>query len=268
MAKHKVSVIVPNFNNKKYLEECVTSIQSQSFSNLEILIIDDASLDGSRDIIAGLSSQDKRIRVILNDSNVGISSNRQKGILAADGDYITTIDSDDYLMHPQKIELEYRTITSHPGEDVIAFSGFVLVNAKGRPLDGQGAEKVVEGDIFKCVITRTCMIPRDYMFSRKQFVEAGGLNPGLKMYEDWDLKIRMSRLYKFYFTGIDGVAYRRHGQGLSSVKRPVHYKWINRVYNINRKRFAGDISEDMENQYRAFVSRNYTLADRLLSVIL
>ena len=90
-----LSVIIPNYNNSEYLKRCLDSIINNTYSNLEIIIIDDASTDNSVDIIN--SYKDKRIRLIKNKTNLGAGKSRNIGIKLSKGSYITFIDSDDYV---------------------------------------------------------------------------------------------------------------------------------------------------------------------------
>lgn len=94
----KVSVIVPVYNAKKYLKKCLESILSQTYTNIEIILIDDASTDGSREIIQEYEAKDERIKAIYNKTNKGLASpNRNKGLDKASGDFVCFIDSDDYI---------------------------------------------------------------------------------------------------------------------------------------------------------------------------
>lgn len=92
----KVSIIVPIYNGEKYIEQCIKSIQNQTFSNFEILIINDGSTDKSLEICRRIANNDQRIRII-NQENGGVSKARNKGIELAKGEYITFIDCDDYI---------------------------------------------------------------------------------------------------------------------------------------------------------------------------
>ena len=92
----KVSIIVPIYNGEKYIEECIKSIQKQTFSNFEILLINDGSTDKSKNICEEISNNDKRVRFI-NQENRGVSKARNKGIELAKGEYITFIDCDDFI---------------------------------------------------------------------------------------------------------------------------------------------------------------------------
>lgn len=96
MRRIKISVVVPIYNTLDFLERCVASIRRQTYENLEILLIDDGSTDGSGQLCDTLARQDNRIRVY-HKENGGASSARNFGIQNAIGDYIGFIDSDDYI---------------------------------------------------------------------------------------------------------------------------------------------------------------------------
>ena len=91
-----VSVIVPVYNVKQYLEECFTSICNQTYQNLEIILVDDGSTDGSGDLCDGLVKRDPRSRV-LHKPNGGLSDARNYGLRFANGDWVSFVDSDDYI---------------------------------------------------------------------------------------------------------------------------------------------------------------------------
>ncbi len=98
-----ISVIVPVYNIKEYLERCVRSIMNQTYQNLEILLVDDGSTDGSGKLCEKLAKEDTRIRVF-HKENGGSSSARNLGIREARGEYLGFIDSDDYI-EPDMYEL-------------------------------------------------------------------------------------------------------------------------------------------------------------------
>ena len=98
-----ISVIVPVYNIQDYLERCVRSIMNQTYKNLEILLVDDGSTDGSGELCERLAKEDERIRVF-HKENGGSSSARNVGIREAKGDYLGFIDSDDYI-EPDMYEL-------------------------------------------------------------------------------------------------------------------------------------------------------------------
>ena len=92
----KVSIIVPIYNTSKYLKQCITSITNQTYKNIEIILINDGSTDDSNKICDNFKKNDIRIKV-LHQKNKGLSYTRNKGIELSTGQYITFIDSDDYV---------------------------------------------------------------------------------------------------------------------------------------------------------------------------
>lgn len=91
-----VSVIVPVYNAEKYLKKCMESILKQTYENIELILINDGSIDKSLDICNQFSKRDRRIRVIDKD-NSGVSDTRNLGIMLAKGKYLCFVDSDDYI---------------------------------------------------------------------------------------------------------------------------------------------------------------------------
>ena len=92
----KISVLVPIYNAEKYIEKCLDSIVNQTYENIEIVLIEDGSTDNSLEIIKEYSKQDKRIKIISIKNN-GVADARNKALENATGDYVTFVDSDDYV---------------------------------------------------------------------------------------------------------------------------------------------------------------------------
>ena len=96
MKKLKVSIIVPAYNAEKSIEQCINSIESQTYENMEIIIINDGSTDNTKKVCENLKNKYKNILVI-NQKNMGVSKSRNVGIDNATGDYIMFVDSDDFV---------------------------------------------------------------------------------------------------------------------------------------------------------------------------
>ncbi|MDR1953249.1 MAG: glycosyltransferase family 2 protein [Clostridiales Family XIII bacterium] len=91
-----ISIIIPVYNAEKYLRKCVESVTGQTYENLEVILVDDGSADGSGSLCDALAREDERI-VVIHKENGGVSSARNAGLEAARGDYITFLDCDDYI---------------------------------------------------------------------------------------------------------------------------------------------------------------------------
>ena len=114
----KISVIIPVYNVKPYLERCVQSVLRQTFKDMEIILVNDGSTDGSGELANQLSYTDSRIRVI-HQENHGLSVARNVGLNAASGEYVIFLDSDDEWLLPDGIETMLREST--PESDLIVF---------------------------------------------------------------------------------------------------------------------------------------------------
>ena len=115
-SSHKISVIVPVYNKKEYLGQCIDSIISQTYQNMEILLVDDGSTDGSGEICDTYVGKDDRIRVI-HQENSGPTTAVLAGLQKASGSYCTFIDSDDYV-RPEMLKEMASHLTGQAGEIV------------------------------------------------------------------------------------------------------------------------------------------------------
>lgn len=124
MTSEKISIIVPVYNAENYLRRCIDSILEQTYTNFELLLINDGSTDGSAKILEEVKESDSRIRVV-HKKNEGVSATRNLGLKLATGDYITFIDSDDFV---DKLYLEvlYKSLTENDAD--IASGNFASFN--------------------------------------------------------------------------------------------------------------------------------------------
>lgn len=109
-----VSIIMPNWNCEQFVGETIHSVQSQSYQNWELIIIDDSSQDGSSDIIKSFAKEDNRVKLLQNNKNLGAAESRNLGLREAKGKWIAFLDSDDLWM-PNKLEkqLEFMVANSY-----------------------------------------------------------------------------------------------------------------------------------------------------------
>lgn len=121
----KVSVVVPIYNSEKYIEKCIRSIISQTYINLEILLVNDGSTDSSLKICEKMAEKDERL-VVISQKNSGVAAARRTGVRQATGEYIVFIDSDDYV-DPEYV-YEFAKIMQEVTDIVI--SGFCLNKEK------------------------------------------------------------------------------------------------------------------------------------------
>lgn len=133
----KISIIIPVYNVEKFLLYCIRSVLRQSYNNLEIICVDDASQDSSLEILTRIAKEEKRIKIIRNRRNIGLAATRNVGLRAADGDYVLFLDSDDYLASDSIIE-------HMKDEAVLTAADIVLTETRAFPNDDAQNMKYIQ----------------------------------------------------------------------------------------------------------------------------
>ena len=138
----KLTIIIPTYNSEKYIEKCIISILKQTYTNLEIIIIDDNSSDNTYEICQKIQKNDLRIKLLRNSKNVGVSITRNLGIDIATGEYITFVDSDDYIEE----NLYEKLIEKIENENIdIAMCNFYMeLNSKDTRINGENKKMVLD----------------------------------------------------------------------------------------------------------------------------
>lgn len=147
-----ISIIVPIYNVDKYLEECIESLKNQTYKNLEIILINDGSADNSEQICREEAKQDNRI-VFINKKNGGAASAKNKGLKVAKGDYITFVDSDDFI-EPDMIEYMVNKIKKY-NSDIIQCSFINLYkNTERFKQDKIVEQRISSKDFLELFLTK------------------------------------------------------------------------------------------------------------------
>ena len=131
MENIKISVIIPVYNVEKYIGQCLDSIVNQTYKNLEIIIVNDGTKDNSMRVVEKYLS-DKRIKII-NKENGGLSSARNKGMEEVTGEYISFVDSDDWI----ELDTYERLIKNLTNEDVIIFNHSRVEDSTGEVIESK-----------------------------------------------------------------------------------------------------------------------------------
>ena len=241
-----VSVIIANYNNHKYLEQCINSVLAQTYDNIEIVVVDDCSTDDSLSLLRQYEEKYSNVKVFVNEQNLGVTKTRMNAISKATGDYITVLDPDDYYVCNDKILNEMNLISKFKteyNEDIIAFSKYNRVDINGVfQFSFTDRAEIQTGDISDLFFLRKKYIPIFYLMSRQQYDSIGGYDEQIPIYEDHDLSLKLASKYEFYYTGCEGFAVRYTQKGLSSAHISHHNKWLIYIYKSNfhllkKKRF-------------------------------
>ena len=224
MTGNDLTVVIPNFNKSGYIGECVRSIESQTVRPGKILIIDDASTDGSKEIIEGLSEKYENIETYFQPENGGVSAARNKGLSLVKTSFVTFIDADDIYYEPRKLEKEIALINEF-GEDSVAYSVTAVLPKDGSVTVSRlkKSSYYLRGDIRFSLLTmrKWDSVMRDYIVSTKALRDAGGYVEGHSLFEDYELLLKLSEKHRFYCTGSFGTGYRE-GNGISRMREKEH----------------------------------------------
>jgi glycosyltransferase involved in cell wall biosynthesis len=203
----KVSVILPVYNRMGLVERAVRSVLNQTYPELELIVIDDASTDNTKETLKHIL--DERIKIIQHKENLGAAAARNTGMKVARGEYIAFQDSDDVWL-PEKLERQMAVFGNSTKEIGAVYVGLWRVNLAGGqdPLQKLGDSKTYipydwasnkEGDIHKELLKRN-FIPLPSVIIRKECLEkAGVFDKNLPMLQDWEFFIRLSSYYKFKY---------------------------------------------------------------------
>ena len=153
----KVSIIIPVYNVEKYISQCLDSAINQSLKDIEIIIVDDCGSDKSMDIAKEYAKNDSRIKIIKNSQNQGPFTSRNNAVLAANGEYLVFLDSDDFL-DLRACEIAYNA-TKDGYYDIVRFNAYNYKNGNATIFD-----KILENDSFESLEEYS-----DYIYRKKGY---------------------------------------------------------------------------------------------------
>jgi glycosyltransferase involved in cell wall biosynthesis len=184
-----ISVIIPTFNRKMLLGRAVDSVLRQTMHDYELIVIDDGSTDGTRElpILA-----DQRISFHRLPCNSGVSKARNFGVEKSVGEWVSFLDSDDEWF-PQKLEKQIRWIMHNPLYKIVQTKEIWIRDA--RKVNPPLTHEKSGGDIFLASLERCMVTPSSVMLRRELFDEAGGFDETFQACEDYDLWLRIASHY-------------------------------------------------------------------------
>jgi glycosyltransferase involved in cell wall biosynthesis len=226
--KPLISVIIPAYNAEKTILRTIESVLSQTYSNFELIVINDGSTDDTLNLITKI--KDNRLK-IHSFENAGLPSARNRGIKLSSGEFISFIDADD-LWSPDKLESQLQALQSKLSA-AVAYSWTLLIDDKGHLL------KVLdpiyyEGDVYRELLIGCFITSGSNVLIRKKCIEKVGLfDPSLKSAADWEYWIRLGKSWPFALVPRYQILYRVHSESIScnveSVKGDI-LKVVDRVY--------------------------------------
>jgi glycosyltransferase involved in cell wall biosynthesis len=194
-----ISCIIPTYNRANKVGRAVESILNQTYSNLELLVVDDQSSDNTKAIISKLAKHDIRVKYFLNPKK-GANNARNYGIINAKGKYIAFLDDDDVWIE-SKIEKQVAVFEELEDKYGVVYCQFAKVkdNGKIKKKHPSSFSSIKNGDILNRLLKRNFIGTPTIVVKAEVFKKSGMFNPDFKSFQDWELLTRIARNYHFFY---------------------------------------------------------------------
>ncbi|MEM6755388.1 MAG: glycosyltransferase family A protein [Cyanobacteria bacterium P01_C01_bin.38] len=193
----KVSVIVPAYNVSKYIQDALISLEKQTFSDFEVLIVDDGSTDDTAAVVQKFCQRDSRFK-LLQKVNGGLSSARNYGISHARGEYIALLDGDD-IYHKDKLATHVARLYSRADVGIV-YGASQTIRDDGKPTFITLSGKPVDPNPLLALLCKNFIgHGSNAVFRRCLIAEVGNFNESLRSWEDVDLWLRIAATQKWRF---------------------------------------------------------------------
>jgi len=247
-----VSVVIPTYNRAKTIRRAIESVLCQTYQNLEVIVVDDASEDETKKIVDNI--QDNRIQYVLLEQNHGACYARNVGINRASGEYIGFLDSDDAWME-KKLERQL-SFLKDSGADAVSCK-FRYYERSGKVID-KPVFRVYEENVYEQLLYKN-FIATGGLLAKADVLRDEMFDTNLSRYQDWDLALRIAKKYRVFFCNeiLLAVYYQEKSiTGSTSVQKTIDALKI--LYDKNREAY-----EHQENA-KAFAHLNWLIGVRSL----
>jgi glycosyltransferase involved in cell wall biosynthesis len=196
MSKPTVSIIIPVYNRANLIGRCIRSVLEQTYSDFELIVVDDGSTDNTAEMIRRFS--DRRIEILTVPENRGAQFARNMGIQHAVGKYIAFQDSDDEWTN-NKLDKQVEVLDKAGPEVGLVYSGYWNVRGNSRVYLPSPATRPKEGDLHKILLMGNFITTQTVLLKAECLARAGLFDERLTRLQDWELWLRISHYYLFRF---------------------------------------------------------------------
>lgn len=188
-----MTVIMPTFNVDKFIARAIESMLSQTFKDFELIIIDDASTDGTLEIARSYAKKDSRIKIVVNEKNLQVATTLNKGIKIAKSQIIARMDPDD-ISFPERLEKQFTFMKKHPNIAIVG-TNILIINELGE-LISKREYPDKSNKLKKLMFKYSPFAHPTVMFRKKIFQEFGGYSVSMVPCEDIDLWFKIGSKYE------------------------------------------------------------------------
>jgi glycosyltransferase involved in cell wall biosynthesis len=201
-----VSVIVAAYNAEEFIGRTLESVLAQTYQNIEVLVVDDGSIDRTLEIVNHYAARDSRLKP-LSESHLGICEARNKGIAASNGEFVAPIDADD-VWHKDKLKEQVKCILREGPNVGLVYSWSVMIDEHDAPILGMAHD--CDGDVFLNLIYSNFVGSGSAALIRRSCLDrVGGFDAQLPACIDWDVYLRIAEQYEFRVVPKFHIGYRR-----------------------------------------------------------
>ncbi|WP_281356191.1 glycosyltransferase family 2 protein [Sphingomonas lacunae] len=203
-----VSIVMPVYNGQTYLKSAINSVLRQSFTDFELICVDDGSTDRSPRILAAMAKRDCRIRIVT-QPNAGLPAALNRGFAEAVG-HLHSWTSDDNMLRPNMLATLVEALKSKPDSDIV-YAGYTVIDAQGRFIRYQPPANPEER-LF------TNPVGAAFLYRREVTRALGGYDETLSGAEDYDFWLRAARQFTMTPVHQDLYLYRRHAASMTDTR--------------------------------------------------
>lgn len=227
-----ISINIITHNRWHYLQYTIKSIQDQNFKNWELIIVDDASSDNTKELIKNFL-KDKRIKYFLVEKQKNIAAVRNIALSKSKGEYIAILDSDDLWIDKDKLNKQLDYLQNNK-DVVLVGSGAVVIDQNGRELR-RVLKPENDQEIRKDFLLKNPFYHSSVMYRKRQIVNCGGYSGDYKYCDDFDLWLRLKNLGSLYNSPEYMIKYREHVDNESVKNTRVAIKDVFKLMGKYRK---------------------------------
>ena len=212
-----ISIIIPTYNRADLLPEAVRSVIAQTFTDWELIVMDDSSTDNTEVIVDDFAQRDGRIRYFRHPKNVGIARNRNEGLAQAKGKLIAMLDSDDVWLDHDKLRMQAEYLASHP--DCVLVGTFAsVIDTEGRDI-GTFEFATDDASIRAKMLARNQFVQSSLLYRKIPAMQVGGYDSSYTVADDYDLWLKMGSEGSLANIPRYATGYREHGGGITKTRR-------------------------------------------------
>ena len=206
-----ISIVLPTYNGSRYIQYAVDSILKQTYTDIELIIVDDCSTDDTGAIVDEMAKKSKRIRIIHNEINKKLPASLNIGFENAHGDYFTWT-SDDNLYKSNALEIMLRSLKENPDTDIV-YAMYDKIDSEGNLIAASASQGNKEKNNYIHNWVGAC-----FLYKREVHTQLHGYDENLFLVEDYDFWLRAARYFNYQKINQSLYQYRVHANSLTSTR--------------------------------------------------